>query len=126
VLEVLQFTNTSATQFLLSLLTLEQYNNHPIVLDLLSNAQELLSTFDKHPTSQCKNSIAAKIVMAGYGREVCSLSAEENGLHFNVSHTSLSRLESFSVEDMEKTMCASASQLWKLLGVLLAAHTSQT
>ncbi|KIJ18410.1 hypothetical protein PAXINDRAFT_109793, partial [Paxillus involutus ATCC 200175] len=129
VLEVLQFTNTSATQFLLSLLTLEQYNNHPIVLDLLSNARELLSTFDKHPSSQCKNSsesIAAEIVMAGYRQEVCSLSAEENGLHFNVSHTSLSRLESFSVKDMAKTMCACAPQLWKLLDVLLAARTSQT
>ncbi|KIK92839.1 hypothetical protein PAXRUDRAFT_146454 [Paxillus rubicundulus Ve08.2h10] len=103
-LEVLQLTNTMATQFLLSILTLEQYNHHLIVLDLLSDACDILFTFDKHPLSHSANSVT-EIATMEYAREVCFLlSDEENGLHFNVSHTSLTQLEKFLVEDVAKMM----------------------
>ncbi|KIK80292.1 hypothetical protein PAXRUDRAFT_766242 [Paxillus rubicundulus Ve08.2h10] len=120
-LEVLQFTNTMATQFLLYILTLEQYHHHLIVLDLLSNAHDILFTFNKHPLSHSTNSVT-EIATVEYAREVCFLSAEENGLHFNVSHTSLTQLEKFSVEDVVKTMHACTLQLWRLLDVILAAQ----
>ncbi|KIK74881.1 hypothetical protein PAXRUDRAFT_19448 [Paxillus rubicundulus Ve08.2h10] len=60
--------------------------------------------------------------MAEYTREIHFLSAEENGLHFNVSHTSLTQLETFLVKDVAKMVHACAPQLWRLLDVLLAAQ----
>ncbi|KIJ18395.1 hypothetical protein PAXINDRAFT_70853 [Paxillus involutus ATCC 200175] len=107
VLDVLEFSDIRPSEFFLSLLTDQQFKNHAKTLELLCHGQELVEALRKHPQSVAGGNLAdwvGEIMRDGYAREMRALSAEANGSHFNVSHTSVQQLEQFSIEDMARGM----------------------
>ena len=129
VLEALGQTGLSVTNFLISLVSLDRYKNHPAVVHLMSHGPDLLITLrtflvnKDEPSLESPRSVASEITMTEtYAQKICDASAGENGSHFNVSHTSLNQLEEFSVNDLARQMEQSAPQFWRLLNVLLDAR----
>lgn len=131
VLEVLEQTGLSVLSFTSSLISLKQYKNHNAVAQLLSHGPELIDTLQNFLTVNCRDyrdselHRASEMMLVIYAREVCEASAEANGSHFNVSGTSLTQLEEFSVEGLAQQMEEYAPRLWKLFHVLLDARNWQ-
>ncbi|KIK91158.1 hypothetical protein PAXRUDRAFT_150136 [Paxillus rubicundulus Ve08.2h10] len=129
VLEALEQTGFSISSFLSSFISLKQYKNHDAMAELLLYGSELLDTLccflNENDNSDLGLCSASEIMVATYAREICEASAQANGSHFNVSHTSLSQLEEFLVDELAGQMEEHAPQFWRLLGVLLDARNRQ-
>lgn len=132
VLEALEQTDLSLLDFLSAVLSLEQYKGHPVVQLWWSCGKEageklthLLGCQSSHDeTSDLR--AAYKATTTAYVHEVCKASSEDSGSHFNISHTSVTQLEEFSVEKMGKQMEEYAPNIWKLLSALLDARHVRT
>jgi len=127
VLEALEQTGLSVSSFLISLVSLERYENHRAIIHLMSHGPELLIALRKFLNKNVRGvppstSVASEIMMETYAQEIRHASAGENGSHFNVSHTSLNQLEEFSVNNLATQMEQCAPQFWRLLDVLLDAR----
>ncbi|KAG1731026.1 hypothetical protein EDB19DRAFT_1912702 [Suillus lakei] len=59
-----------------------------------------------------------------YIKEIKSVSSEEAGWHFGLSHTTTQQVEDFNIEEMGREMQSCAPTLWDLLGFLLGADSS--
>ncbi|KAG1889332.1 hypothetical protein F4604DRAFT_1569200 [Suillus subluteus] len=105
------------SQFILTLLTCQQFNNHTIVRDLLSHSNDIFVAFLKHPTPNSPS--ASHLVQEIYTAEVCRLASKDSGSHFGASSATTEQLEQFNVEDMAQGMIHSTPELWALLGAVL-------
>ena len=122
VLEALEWTELSITDFLVAILSNKRYENHEVVLHLRSHGSDICHLLVGG--SYIYDS-ASEVTTAAYAREVSKASSEASGSHFNVSRTSLGQLEEFSVEEMGRHMKRHAPNLWQLLGVLLDARNTR-
>ena len=122
VLEALEQTELSITDFLVTILSNKHYENHEVVLQLQLNGTDICKALGHlHVGGSYLFDSASEVTTAAYSREVCEASTGDSGSHFNVSRTSLGQLEEFSIEEMGKQMEKNAPNLWRLLGVLLDA-----
>ena len=82
-------SNTTASSFVLTLLTQREYNANPCTQDLLHNSRSLLSAFLEHP--QSSNDVwkwASSIVKQKYGQSIRDLAEKDTGWHFGAMHAS--------------------------------------
>ncbi|KIJ58556.1 hypothetical protein HYDPIDRAFT_68993, partial [Hydnomerulius pinastri MD-312] len=120
VIETLERCQITASQFVLSILTHRQYNDHPVVKDLLLHSPNILSAFLKHPSNDDKLlQCSAELIRNSYLRELRDIASEESGWHFGASSATTKQLEEFSIEEMARDMERHAPGLWDLLGILL-------
>ncbi|KIK75693.1 hypothetical protein PAXRUDRAFT_172007 [Paxillus rubicundulus Ve08.2h10] len=116
VLEALEQTGFSILSFLSSFISLKQYKNHDAMAELLLHGSELLNTLcrflneNENDNSDLGLCSASEIMVVTYAREICEASAQANSSHFNVSHTSLSQLEEFLVDELAGQMEEHAPQ----------------
>ncbi|KAG2106482.1 hypothetical protein BD769DRAFT_1630715 [Suillus cothurnatus] len=89
----------SLSQFLVTILTVPQFANHPAVVDLLANIE-------------C-------------AREVQELAKVENGSHFSALHAKAEQIGGFKIDDMALQIVGEAPMLWALLDSLLSARALQ-
>src|SRR6267154_5621536 len=117
---VLERNSITASQFILSLLTSRQFNNHHIVRDLVAHPPDILTAFLWHPSKEDTfvNS-AHQLIHEQYITDIWEMSSERAGWHFGASSTTTKQLEDFSIEEMAQEMETSAPALWNLLGGLL-------
>ena len=120
VFEALESCQITASQFFLSVLTHRQYDNHPVVKDLLLHSPDILSAFLMHPSKNNKSlQHSAEFIKDSYLRELRDVVSEESGWHFGASNATTKQLEDFDIEDMARDMERRAPGLWYLLGALL-------
>ncbi|KAG2111453.1 hypothetical protein DEU56DRAFT_920025 [Suillus clintonianus] len=114
---VLERDSIAPSQFILSLLTSRQYNNHHIVRDLVAHSPDILAAFLRHPSKEdtFENSVR-QLVHEQYITNIREMSSERAGWHFGASSTTTKQLEDFSIEEMAREMETSAPALWNLLG----------
>jgi hypothetical protein len=119
-IDVLERNSITASQFILSLLTCRQFNNHHVVQDLVAHSPDILTAFLRHPSKEDAfiNS-AHRLVREQYITDIRKMSSEDAGWHFGASSTTTKQLEDFSIEEMAQEMETSAPTLWNLLGGLL-------
>ncbi|KAG2150786.1 hypothetical protein DEU56DRAFT_701986, partial [Suillus clintonianus] len=96
-------------QFILSLLTSQQYNNHHIVRDLVVHSPDILAAFLRHPSKEdtLVNSVR-QLVHEQYITDIQEMSSERAGWHFGALSTTTKQLEDFSIEEMAQEMETSA------------------
>ncbi|KAJ8591097.1 hypothetical protein M405DRAFT_932356 [Rhizopogon salebrosus TDB-379] len=118
IIDILERSNVTASQFVLSLLTCRQLDNHHVVKDLVAHSADILTAFLQHPSKVFTHS-AHKLLQEQYITDVRKISSENAGWHFGASNATTKQLEDFSIEEMAEEMENSAPELWSLLGGLL-------
>jgi len=108
VLEALEQTGLSVSS-LISLVSLERYENHRAIIHLMSHGPELLIALRKFLNKNVRGvppsaSVASEIMMETYTQEIRHASAGENSSHFNVSHLEKSVVGVAAV-DLEDRSC---------------------
>jgi hypothetical protein len=88
-------TGIKMSQFILTLLTCQQFNDHTIVRDLLLHANDIFVAFLKYPTPNSPS--ASHLMQEIYTAEVCRLASKDSGSHFGALSTTTEQLEQFSV-----------------------------
>ncbi|KIK83703.1 hypothetical protein PAXRUDRAFT_153078 [Paxillus rubicundulus Ve08.2h10] len=83
VLDALKRSQITASQFILSILTQHQYNEHPVVRDLLLHSPDILTAFLRHSRRnhellQC----STRFVQDSYLRELREVASKDSGWHF--------------------------------------------
>jgi hypothetical protein len=114
-------SNTTASSFILTLLTQHQYNVNPCTQDLLHNSRSLLSAFLEHlQSSNDAWKWASFVVKQKYSQSIRDLAEKDTGWHFGVMHASERKLLDFQIEDMAIKMQQLVPDLWDMLGLLLS------
>ncbi|KAI5995603.1 hypothetical protein EDD15DRAFT_2141006, partial [Pisolithus albus] len=120
VFEALDRCQISLAQFITTLLTRQEYQDHRFVVNLLEHSNEVLDAFLQHPASRDQfTQRFFGVVENTYLQELCCLASEDSGSHFRASSTSTEQLENFSLTAMAQEMEAGAPRWWGLLGTLL-------
>ncbi|KAI6017690.1 hypothetical protein BKA83DRAFT_110752 [Pisolithus microcarpus] len=113
VFEALDRCQISLAQFITTLLTHQEYEDHQFVVNLLN-------AFLQHPASRDRfTQWSFGVVENTYLQELCCLASEDGSSHFRASSTSTEQLENFSLTAMAQEMEAGAPRWWGLLGTLL-------
>lgn len=116
----------SLSQFLVTILTVPQFSNHPAVVDLLANIGNIICTLSRHQNlynpliGWAKDAIGAECA-----REVRELTKVENGSHFSAVHAKAEQIEGFQIDGMALQIAGEAPVLWALLDSLLSARALQ-
>ncbi|KAG2046075.1 hypothetical protein BDR06DRAFT_862594, partial [Suillus hirtellus] len=109
------------SQFLVTILTVPQFANHPTVVDLLANIGNIICTLLQHQNlynpliGWAKDAISTECA-----REVRELTKVENGSHFSAVHAKAEQIEGFKIDDMALQITGEAPMLWALLDSLLS------
>ncbi|KAG2064074.1 hypothetical protein BDR04DRAFT_996511, partial [Suillus decipiens] len=124
VIAALQDCNSSASQFIVSILQSQQYNGHHVVQDLLTCCDEIFNAFIHHPSHQagalqCTNQVMREL----YIQEIKSISSEEAGWHFGPSHATTDQVKDFDIEEMGIQIQTCTPALWDLLRFLLGTDS---
>ena len=124
ILEALECCQLMVTEFILTLLTSRQYEDHHLVCDLLTQATDVLNIFLQHPVTQDNvTRHSCNIIKHTYLHEIRHLASAESGWHFGASNSSIKQLEDFSLEEMALEMENHAPHWWSLLSTLLNNNT---
>ncbi|KIK75243.1 hypothetical protein PAXRUDRAFT_19163 [Paxillus rubicundulus Ve08.2h10] len=126
VFEALEHCQTTASQFLKTVLTHRQYDDQPIVRDLLLHSTEVLGALLAHPIKtwdfmQC----CAKLISDLYLKEICHTASEDGGWHFGALTATTQQLEDFNLDDMARDIEAHAPGLWTFVGLFLQCDEKQ-
>ncbi|KIK80263.1 hypothetical protein PAXRUDRAFT_766419 [Paxillus rubicundulus Ve08.2h10] len=126
VFEALEHCQTTASQFLKTVLTHWQYDNQPIVQDLLLHSTEVLGTFLAHPIkAQDFMQHCAELILDLYLKEICHAASKDGGWHFGASTATTQQLEDFNLDDMAWDLKAHAPRLWTFVGLLMQCDEKQ-
>ncbi|KIK94085.1 hypothetical protein PAXRUDRAFT_95979, partial [Paxillus rubicundulus Ve08.2h10] len=120
VLNALERSQITVSQFILSILTQHQYNEHPVVRDLLFHSPDILSAFLKHSRRNHKLlQCSTRFVQDSYLRELREVASKDSGWHFGALSATTKQLEEFDIEEMAQDIVRRAPGLSELFGVLL-------
>ncbi|KAI6011403.1 hypothetical protein BKA83DRAFT_4502458 [Pisolithus microcarpus] len=120
VMQVLENSGSTVSEFMLSLLSSSQYKDHPFVHDLITRSADIFSILMQHCADDDRLLKRATDVLKGvYRAELREITSEERGWHFGAMGVTTKQLEGFSIDDMARDMEICAPELWRLLGMLL-------
>ncbi|KAH7904953.1 hypothetical protein BJ138DRAFT_1138408 [Hygrophoropsis aurantiaca] len=100
--------NFNLSQLIVTILSLPRFETHPVVLDLLLNADDIVHAFFLHKSSHSKILDWANDII----RELVKV---ENGWHFSALHAKAEQIETFCIGEMAMEIEAGAPRLWGLL-----------
>ncbi|KAI5992687.1 hypothetical protein EDD15DRAFT_2167822 [Pisolithus albus] len=99
VFDALDQCQISVAGLIVTLLTCPQYENHPLVVELVERCGEVFNAFLYHPAGRHQLAPHSfRMVENTYLQELRSLASEDNGWHFRASSTSTKQLEDFSLQ----------------------------
>jgi len=122
VLQALEICRLSVSQFLISILTSRQYDNHPLLKDLLKNSGAIFSAVVAHPLHQTNEPLinwCTRNITKTYQSELFALTSKHAGWHFNARSTTTKQLEEFDIKTMAQDIGHHAPKLWDFLGTLV-------
>ena len=105
-------SNTTASSFVLALLTQREYDSNLCTQNLLHNSRSIFSAFLEHPQSSTDAwKWASSAVKQKYGQSIRELAEKDTGWHFGAMPTSETKLLDFQIKDMAIKMQQLAPEL---------------
>jgi hypothetical protein len=116
-------SNTTASSFVLTLLTQHEYHSNPYTQNLLHNSRSIFSAFLEHPQSSTDAwKRASSVVKQKYGQSIRELAEKDTRWHFGAMQI---KLLDFQIKDMTIKMQQLAPELWDMVGLLLSANSRE-
>ncbi|KAL6300679.1 hypothetical protein BKA93DRAFT_710510, partial [Sparassis latifolia] len=108
-------------EVLVVLLTHPDFEDHPLLENVLQNSTQFLSALLFHDrTAVSTRQWAHNAIKHYYFTEVQHLTAKKHSLHFSAFHTNSEQIQDFCIQDMAMDMQRLAPSLWDFVGFLLS------
>ena len=109
-----------------ALLTNPAYQSHPALRDLVEDIPDILSLLLQHNATKDR-AFSTVFVMAEekYCNQIQQLSLRESGFHATATRLTEQQLKDFDLQLIMEQLAKKAPDVWRLVGRLLSADTSQ-
>ena len=122
VLDSLSLIWTSLKDFLIAILSNNEYAKHRFVQNMEDNVEEILSYIRRRSPQQFNSTVS---IMTGHvlQEELVRLTQKENGLHFSATNATFEQMEDFKIQLIGIKMQAECPVLWSLMQRLLTTDS---
>ena len=127
-LNAMRSLQISFLEFVSGLLSSREYMGDPIVLSLTSQIDKIVETITNYSeiSKQKVQGLVNKVAVEMYRNEVARLTTQDSGLHFNIVHANVKKLEEFSIGGLAEVIELNTPRLWAMLDVVLLGHSTGT
>ena len=127
-LSMMHVLQISFSEFVLGLLLSRQYNGDLVVLNFVSQIDEIIQIITRYSDIGKKKvqGLTNKMAIETYMSKVVRLATQAGRLHFNISHANIKQLEEFSIRDLAYIIKEDAPCLWEMLDTALSPCSMET